>query len=58
MSHLSVVAIGMGTDASLTYVTHYNTWREMDHAVRFGETVIERPTVTRFEEIDAHLDSF
>lgn len=30
------IAIGMGTDSSLTYVTHYNTWREMDFAVRYG----------------------
>lgn len=30
------VAIGMGSDSGLTYVTHYNTWREMDYAVRFG----------------------
>ena len=30
------IAIGMGTDSALTYVTHYNTWREIDYAVRFG----------------------
>jgi len=30
------IAIGMGTDSALTYVTHYNTWRELDYAVRFG----------------------
>lgn len=30
------ILIGMGTDSALTYVTHYNTWREMDYAVRYG----------------------
>jgi imidazolonepropionase-like amidohydrolase len=30
------IAIGMGTDSSLTYVTHYDTWREMDLLVRYG----------------------
>lgn len=30
------VTIGMGTDSGLTYVTHYNAWREMDYAVRYG----------------------
>jgi len=111
------ITIGMGTDSALTYVTHYNTWREMDYVVRYGGlskaqainaatqsnaallglqkitgsieaglaadlvvlganplddlrafadpelviaggAVIENPTVSRFDEIDAHLDSF
>ncbi|QGN31856.1 amidohydrolase family protein [Microlunatus sp. Gsoil 973] len=111
------ITLGMGTDSALTYATHYNTWREMDYAVRFGgltpaqalnaatatnarilgiseETgsiepgrsadlvvldanpldgfrtlteprlvaikgsLIERPTVDRFEDVDAQLDSF
>ena len=26
----------MGTDSALTYVTHYNTRREMDYVVRYG----------------------
>lgn len=30
------ITIGMGTDSSLTYVTHYNTWRELDLLVRYG----------------------
>jgi imidazolonepropionase-like amidohydrolase len=30
------IAIGMGTDSALTYVTHYNAWREMDFVVRYG----------------------
>lgn len=30
------VTIGMGTDSALTYVTHYNTWREIDYLIRYG----------------------
>ncbi|WP_138759007.1 amidohydrolase family protein [Modestobacter altitudinis] len=30
------IAIGMGTDSALTYVTHYDAWREMDVLVRYG----------------------
>lgn len=30
------IALGMGTDASVTYVTHYNTWRELDLLARHG----------------------
>ena len=30
------VVIGMGSDSALTYVTHYNTWRELDLACRYG----------------------
>ena len=30
------ITIGMGTDSALTYVTHYNTWREPDFVVRYG----------------------
>jgi len=30
------VQIGMGTDSALTYVTHYNTWRELDLLIRYG----------------------
>ncbi|MBV9205124.1 MAG: amidohydrolase family protein [Actinobacteria bacterium] len=29
------IPIGMGTDSALTYVTHYNTWREMDYVARY-----------------------
>lgn len=30
------IVLGMGTDSAVTYVTHSNTWRELDHLVRFG----------------------
>lgn len=30
------IALGMGTDSAVTYVTHSNTWRELDFLVRFG----------------------
>jgi imidazolonepropionase-like amidohydrolase len=30
------ITVGMGTDSSLTYATHYDTWREMDLLVRCG----------------------
>ncbi|MGB4778784.1 amidohydrolase family protein [Microbacterium sp.] len=30
------ITIGMGTDSALTYVTHYNTWREIDLVARYG----------------------
>lgn len=30
------VALGFGSDSSITYVTHANTWRELDLLVRFG----------------------
>ncbi len=30
------IPIGMGTDSALTYVTHYDAWREMDLLVRYG----------------------
>jgi imidazolonepropionase-like amidohydrolase len=111
------IAIGMGTDSALTYVTHYNTWRELDYAVRYGGltpaqafhaatqtnarilgldavtgsveparaadlvvlranplddfrayidpsmviargAILDNPKVTRFADLDAHLDSF
>lgn len=111
------IPIGMGTDSALTYVTHYNTWRELDYVVRYGGltparafhaatqanarilgldrvtgsvepgkaadlvvlhtnpldgfraftdprmviaggTIIESPTVQRFGELDAQMDSF
>ncbi|ACA54989.1 amidohydrolase family protein [Clostridium botulinum] len=31
----SGIKIGLGTDASMAYVTHYNTWRELDYLVRY-----------------------
>ena len=30
------IKIGLGTDASMPYVTHYNTWRELDFLVRYA----------------------
>lgn len=30
------VALGMGSDSAVTFATHYNTWRELDLAVRYG----------------------
>ncbi|MFE9560066.1 amidohydrolase family protein [Streptomyces sp. NPDC006487] len=111
------ISIGLGTDSALTFVTHYNAWREMDLVVRYGGltparalnaatrtnakilglddvtgsiepgkaadlvvlgsnpldgfraftdplmvvargTIIDRPSVTRYPDVDAHLDSF
>ncbi|WP_144711908.1 amidohydrolase family protein [Curtobacterium pusillum] len=34
------VLLGMGTDSALTYVTHYNTWRELDLLNRYGGLTI------------------
>ena len=31
----SEIKIGLGTDASMTCVTHYNTWRELRHLVKY-----------------------
>ncbi|MDP4143559.1 MAG: amidohydrolase family protein [Bacillota bacterium] len=31
------VKVGIGTDASLPYVTHYNTWRELDYLVKCAD---------------------
>lgn len=31
------IALGMGTDSALTFVTHYNTWREIDFMIRYGK---------------------
>ncbi len=36
------IAIGMGTDSALTYVTHYNTWREVDFVAHYGGLGIAR----------------
>lgn len=30
------IIIGIGTDAAMSYVTHYNLWRELDHMIRFA----------------------
>lgn len=32
----SGIKIGLGTDASMPYVTHYNTWRELEYVVKFA----------------------
>jgi imidazolonepropionase-like amidohydrolase len=31
------ILLGMGTDSALTFVTHYNTWRELDFLIRYGD---------------------
>nr|WP_254207851.1 amidohydrolase family protein [Paenibacillus sp. AK121] len=47
------IKIGIGTDAAMSYVTHYDMWRELDHYMRQTKLnagqVIER--VTKNEEI-------
>ncbi|MBW9325013.1 amidohydrolase family protein [Enterococcus casseliflavus] len=30
------IALGAGNDASMSFVTHYDFWRELDHFVRYG----------------------
>lgn len=30
------IELGMGTDSALTFVTHYNTWRELDFVTRYA----------------------
>ncbi|SFC56935.1 Imidazolonepropionase [Nocardioides terrae] len=30
------ILLGMGTDSALTFVTHYNTWRELDFLIRYA----------------------
>ena len=30
------ICIGSGNDASMSFVTHYDYWRELDHFVRYG----------------------
>lgn len=30
------IPLGAGNDASMTFVTHYDFWRELDHLVRYG----------------------
>lgn len=36
------IMLGMGTDSALTFVTHYNTWREIDFIIRYGKVSPER----------------
>jgi imidazolonepropionase-like amidohydrolase len=42
------VKVGVGTDASCPFVTHYGTWRELDYLVRFAglspETALRNAT--------------
>lgn len=30
------ITLGAGNDASMSFVTHYDFWRELDHFVRYG----------------------
>lgn len=45
----SEIEIGMGNDASMSFVTHYDIWRELDHTVRFGHvsplTILQHATL-------------
>ncbi|MEK5024323.1 metal-dependent hydrolase family protein [Paenibacillus sp. FSL M7-1046] len=47
------IKIGIGTDAAMSYVTHYDLWRELDHYMRQtkldSSQVIERVTKTNAE---------
>lgn len=36
------IRIGLGTDASMPYVTHYNTWRELDYLIKYAEVTPEQ----------------
>ena len=42
------IKVGVGTDASCPFVTHYGTWRELDYLVRYAgfspETVLRNAT--------------
>lgn len=47
------IKIGVGTDAAMSYVTHYDIWRELDHFMRQTKLnagqVIERVTKSNAE---------
>ncbi|GGF96017.1 imidazolonepropionase [Paenibacillus albidus] len=47
------IKIGVGTDAAMPYVTHYDLWRELDHLMRQtklnSRQIIERATKTNAE---------
>ena len=30
------ISLGIGTDATMSFVTHYNTWRELDFLIRYA----------------------
>ncbi|HDR6820379.1 metal-dependent hydrolase family protein [Bacillus thuringiensis] len=30
------ISVGVGNDAAMAYVSHYDLWRELDHMIRFG----------------------
>lgn len=32
----SGISLGIGTDATMSFVTHYNTWRELDFLIRYA----------------------
>lgn len=47
------IKIGIGTDAAMSYVTHYDLWRELDHYMRQtklnSSQIIERVTKSNAE---------
>lgn len=47
------IRIGVGNDASMTFVTHYDFWRELEHHVQLGEQtplqVLRRATLGNAE---------
>lgn len=49
------IKIGVGTDAAMSYVTHYDMWRELDHLIRRTslntDQVIEMATKTNAETL-------
>ncbi|MEC3021821.1 amidohydrolase family protein, partial [Bacillus cereus] len=36
------ISVGVGNDAAMAYVSHYDLWRELDHIIRFGGITEEK----------------
>ncbi|MFJ8219718.1 amidohydrolase family protein [Bacillus cereus] len=36
------LSVGVGNDAAMAYVSHYDLWRELDHIIRFGGITEEK----------------